>query len=281
MHCLIVPYPFFIMSVSSPDSPTIHLNDNSHKPIGTLSLLLVILSAIVIALYTPDIISKSKVIDALDIVQQQNNFINGQSTQEIAEDTLMQSIDILQHLDEPEISGLIQTGILLVYRLVFFIWIWRSASNAIRHASGKVDFTRAQSVYYFFIPFINLWKPYMCVKRIWNLSKNSEISRMKTGSLFILAWWTAEIASQTASIRDFQFALKINSMADPSIHIIKNYYMNMYISDLLLITSILFTLGLIYGIYSSQKKWIMSGMSAFRLHEEKRLYLLSNDKKES
>lgn len=230
------------------------------KPIRTLTVILYILLSGIIIVCLPDIVSYDDNINALQTVQQRIDFIEGTAALDVPDDVFNKAIDTFETAESNEVPVSLAIGLYLSYTILFFIWLWRCASNVITHASGTVDFTRAQSVSHFFIPILNIWKPYMWVTRIRNLSKNPDTSAMKTFSFFILFWWIIELIDLVLGRAAFKLNFRLSRMEEPPIDLIKRAMNISFYSDIATVASSLMAIVLICEIYSSQKKWVNPGL---------------------
>lgn len=90
----------------------------------------------------------------------------------------------------------------------FFVWL--NQSNKLARAAGAqgLRFSPGWTVGYFFIPIINLWKPYQAVADIWKASKNPKgMGAAATGDIVVI-WWIFFLVSSAASNAAFRLALK-------------------------------------------------------------------------
>jgi Domain of unknown function (DUF4328) len=70
--------------------------------------------------------------------------------------------------------------------VVYSLWIYRAYKNLKALGHMYTDFTPGSAVGYFFVPFVNLWKPYQAVSEIWTKSDPAESS---SGSAIVVFWW--------------------------------------------------------------------------------------------
>lgn len=71
-----------------------------------------------------------------------------------------------------QIIGWFQAGVTITTIILFVKWIYRASFNARALGAQNMKFTPGWSVGYYFIPFLNLWRPYQAMKEIWKASKN-------------------------------------------------------------------------------------------------------------
>jgi len=87
-----------------------------------------------------------------------------------------------------KVVGLFQAGVAITTIILFSMWIYRANFNARTLGAQNMKFTPGWSVGYYFIPFLNIWRPYQAMKEIWKASKNpTSWEGEERGS--ILPWW--------------------------------------------------------------------------------------------
>jgi hypothetical protein len=78
--------------------------------------------------------------------------------------------------------------------IVFFVWFHRSYANA--RTFGPVKHSPAYAVYSYFIPIVNMVRPYQVAQEMWRNSTSPEQTPPKRSNL-ILAWWLLFLAWQS------------------------------------------------------------------------------------
>jgi hypothetical protein len=141
-----------------------------------------------------------------------------------------------------KIVGFSQIGTSVTCFIVFLVWVHRSNFNARNLGAQSMKFTPGWSVGWFFIPIVNLWKPYQVIKDIW---KNSS-SNIKPETHFITAWWVLWLGSALFS-RFAPRPLNPNGLDEW-----KTYTMIMVTSEVLEILSIITTLILVSRLFKMQ-----------------------------
>lgn len=86
------------------------------------------------------------------------------------------------------LGAFIPTGIL------FLRWIHRATLNCRGFTSG-MNFTPGWSIGFYFIPFMNLFKPYQAMKEIWQVSRDPFSWQVQATPFILKAWWTLWISS--------------------------------------------------------------------------------------
>ena len=93
------------------------------------------------------------------------------------------------------IVGFLQITLFLVTLIVFGRWIFVSARNAGALGVTGLRFSPGWSVGWYFVPLLNLWKPYQAMREIYKGSSDpSDWASTKTPGILPL-WWAAWLAS--------------------------------------------------------------------------------------
>lgn len=94
-----------------------------------------------------------------------------------------------------QIIGLLQFALYLFTAVIFGCWIVRANKNVRALGADDLRITPGWAVGYFFVPIVNLWRPYQAMKDLWRAS-HSPTSWVSTTSGSILpAWWTLWLLS--------------------------------------------------------------------------------------
>lgn len=138
--------------------------------------------------------------------------------------------------------------------IVFLIWIYRTHKNLpYLHAEG-LRFTPGWSVGWFFVPIMNLFRPYQVVSETWKASNpeidmSDSVSWQKSASSPIVGWWWAFflISSFVA-----QIAVRIAFSGEELSDFLATTYAYM-VSDAVDIVWIIITIFLVRGISQFQE----------------------------
>jgi uncharacterized BrkB/YihY/UPF0761 family membrane protein len=140
----------------------------------------------------------------------------------------------------------------LVFKILFFVWIYRVNSNCGIYSKKEMDFSPVYAVGCYFIPFVNFLHPYNSMKEIWDTSKTNDVFKKQTffSKYFVVVWWLF-----------FWFDLVLSSVFDKIVNPISleefNYYHAGFIGiSLFRIIFCLVNIKLIKAIYQGQKKII-------------------------
>lgn len=145
------------------------------------------------------------------------------------------------------IIGIAQIVVIIAALIVFFMWVYRSASNARSFAPDTMQFTPGWSVGWFFIPIANLWKPYQAVKEIWEVSRGPSTPEDSNLQPLLGWWWFFWLAALVASNASARLNFRAESIDEL---ITANVVTN--ISDAIDIPSCLLTIAVISRIYKAQ-----------------------------
>ena len=94
--------------------------------------------------------------------------------------------------------SLLRLGLLLPLVIVFCRWIYRANANARSLGADDMNYTPGWSVGWFFVPFMNLFKPFKIMKEIWQASSPNinEPWQVQAVSALVPIWWALWLLSQ-------------------------------------------------------------------------------------
>ena len=147
-----------------------------------------------------------------------------------------------------------QVAVFIVTGIAFLMWIYRANVNCRGFGAKDLKFTAGWSVGYYFIPFLNLYKPYHAMKEIWQASQNPRDWPSQSTSPLLGLWWTLWIFSNAAG----QIAYRISSRAE-SLESIRNATIAAIVSDLIDIPTCIVAALMVTAIFSFQKKLVEQG----------------------
>ncbi|HEU5116180.1 MAG TPA: DUF4328 domain-containing protein, partial [Isosphaeraceae bacterium] len=90
-------------------------------------------------------------------------------------------------------QSLIGVGYLVVFlvtAITFLKWIYRANLNSRGFGAQNMQFSPRGAVGYYFVPFVNLVRPYQAMKEIWQISHGPSHWQANPGSA-LLGWWWA------------------------------------------------------------------------------------------
>jgi len=114
-----------------------------------------------------------------------------------------------------EIIGLLEILRSLVTAFLFLMWIYRANGNAQILTEHKMRFTKTWSVIWYFIPILNIWKPFQVLKEIWTVDSRAKVEEEELKSPPILGlWWFLWLCSFTLDNISLRYALKAEEMPE-------------------------------------------------------------------
>lgn len=109
-----------------------------------------------------------------------------QRTAETAADLMIRSIENDRRQRLIEVLGMV---LFIATAVVMFKWIYRSNHNARQLGAQGMRFTPGWAVGWFFVPVLQLWKPFQVVKEVFQASQNpADPKAVGTGRLLPF-WW--------------------------------------------------------------------------------------------
>jgi len=126
-------------------------------------------------------------------------------------------------------SQLFSVIVFLTSAILYFIWVRRSYRNLHTLQFKPTEFSSGWAIGSYFVPILNLFRPYTMMKEIWfgsqpenNLEDegNSEVHERRTSTSFLAIWWTAFLINGTAN--NISFRLTLN--ADTAQKLLTSYW---------------------------------------------------------
>ena len=155
------------------------------------------------------------------------------------------------------IVGLIGLVSLLVYLATivpFLMWIHRAHVNARHQGALDLKFTPGWSVGWFFIPILNLWKPYQAMKELWQASKDPAQWPQQSVSAIVGNWWALWLLTNVLG----NLSLRLNLTAKPDLA--KYAEIVDFASEIAHVGLCVVALRLIASIYQMQSEWAQRPM---------------------
>jgi uncharacterized protein DUF4328 len=110
--------------------------------------------------------------------------------------------------------GLFQFLILVVSGICILRWIYVACSNARQLATAPMKFTPGWAVGWYFIPILNLWKPYHAMREIWRVSANPGNPESVPESGLLSAWWFFYIVASLSGNAAFRMTLRAEEIPE-------------------------------------------------------------------
>ena len=118
------------------------------------------------------------------------------------------------------ISQLLYIIVFFISLIIYFIWIRQAYRNLYSLQLKPTEYSSAWAIGAYFVPFLNLVRPYTMMKEIWYGSQpvsdetnfhSSESHFGLSSSGFIKLWWGAFLFDQFITIRSLRFGMKAES----------------------------------------------------------------------
>lgn len=135
--------------------------------------------------------------------------------------------------------------------ITFLIWIRRANVNCRGFGAANMEFTPGWSIGNYFIPFLNLYRPYRAMKEIWQVSSNPPDWRNTKSSSLLNWWWALWLLSGFLGQAAFRLTMSAHTLE--SLQVATSFSI---LSGLLDVPLYLVTLALVSGIFANQEKWV-------------------------
>jgi len=90
-----------------------------------------------------------------------------------------------------QIVSLAQLGTFVATAVMWLLWSYRAYSNLGLMGTGRTDYRPRWAVGYWFLPLLNLFRPYQITKELWQRSEAGNASEWvrDMGTPALLGWW--------------------------------------------------------------------------------------------
>jgi hypothetical protein len=99
--------------------------------------------------------------------------------------------------EQAEALDLVQSRLILAHLLVFIItgftflkWIYRANLNSHCFGTRDMKFSPGWSIGWYFVPFMNIFKPYQAMNEIWKVSLDPQRWGSQKPSVVVVCWWS-------------------------------------------------------------------------------------------
>ena len=152
---------------------------------------------------------------------------------------------------QQRIIGLVYLATFIVTGIAFLKWIYRANSNCHGFGAKGMKFSPGWSIGYYFIPILNLYRPYQAMKEIWKVSKNPGNWQEEIGSP-LLGWWFALwLISGFLGQLSFRMTMQANTVSS-----LKESTTVSIISGIIDIPLCIVAISLISAIFSNQERLV-------------------------
>ncbi|MEO8628335.1 MAG: DUF4328 domain-containing protein [Betaproteobacteria bacterium] len=107
----------------------------------------------------------------------------------------------------------VQVITFLASGIVLLMWIYRANFNARALGAATMQFTPGWSVGWYFVPFVNLWKPHQAMREIWQASANPHNWRDESVPSLLGWWWFLWIVSNILGNASFRMSLAAKAIS--------------------------------------------------------------------
>jgi heme/copper-type cytochrome/quinol oxidase subunit 2 len=111
-----------------------------------------------------------------------------------------------------KVVGSFQVGVAIITIILFAMWIYRANFNVRSLGAQNMKFTPGWSVGYYFIPILNLWRPYQAMKEIWKASKNPTSWESEDHSAILPWWWFFFLVASIIGNASFRASMSANEI---------------------------------------------------------------------
>ncbi|MCH9651487.1 MAG: DUF4328 domain-containing protein [Deltaproteobacteria bacterium] len=106
-----------------------------------------------------------------------------------------------------QLIGILQTALYLLTVIVFGRWIYKANQNVRSLGATGLRMTPGWAVGYFFVPFMNLWRPYQAMKDLWKASHDPMVWQSSATPQITSLWWTLWLATNIVGQISFRSML--------------------------------------------------------------------------
>jgi len=122
-------------------------------------------------------------------------------------------VEVESNNTRQQIIGLLYLITFIITGIAFLKWIYRANSNCHGFGAQGMKFTPGWSIGYYFIPILNLYRPYQVMKEIWNISKNPNDWQNEQGSSLLGWWWLLWLISCFFGQLSFRMSMKADTLS--------------------------------------------------------------------
>lgn len=144
----------------------------------------------------------ASVLSVLSDIMQVNLLVSGSFSSTMAErnDLRQQVIAVLY------LTAFIVTGV------AFLKWTYRANLNCRGFGARDMEFTPGWSIGFYFIPIMNLYRPYQAMREIWTVSENPLDWQDEPGGPLIAWWWTLWLVSSVLGQVSFRLSIRAETI---------------------------------------------------------------------
>lgn len=147
--------------------------------------------------------------------------------------------------------GIAYLVITIIAGITFLKWVYRANLNSRGFGAQSMRFTPGWCIGYYFIPFLNLVRPYQSMKEIWQVSQNPARWQTQESSSLLSIWWGLSIVTGILGQIVFRTSMSANDI--PSL---KNSTTISCFSSVVEIILLIVTLKVIASIAQNQENLV-------------------------
>jgi len=108
----------------------------------------------------------------------------------------------------------VRMPVILATVVLFAIWIYRAGYNARQLGATGMQFSPGWAVGWYFIPILNLWKPYLAMKEIWKASAAPARWQEYSRGPILPLWWGFFLLSNFLNNAAFRVGLFAKTISE-------------------------------------------------------------------
>jgi len=112
--------------------------------------------------------------------------------------------EVQSNYTREQMIWLFRLALYLFTAVMFGLWIVRANKNVRALGAEGLRITPGWAVGYFFIPIVNLWRPYQAMNDLWRASHNPSSWAATAASFILPAWWTLWLLTHFLGQMSFQ-----------------------------------------------------------------------------
>ena len=149
--------------------------------------------------------------------------------------------------------GIAQMALFAITGLSWLLWLSASYKAVLSVGARSARFTAGWAVGYWFVPVVNLWRPYQIVKDLWLRSDNANsraVLDTESAPSLIGIWWAAYLAAAVSGrvlLQQSRHATTISELQNLTVAGMAN--------DALTLLAAVFALMVVQGVVKRQKQW--------------------------
>ncbi len=104
--------------------------------------------------------------------------------------------------------GLVSLPVYFAIVVSYFVWLFRTSCNVHALGAAGLAFTPKWAIGWYFIPLLNVVKPYECMREIWQVSTDPVRWREVKPDRILMIWWGLWILSGALSMQELRLTIR-------------------------------------------------------------------------